>query len=204
MRAVRWCFLGLCACAGELEPEPEQMAPTPPVEFLPVATGSCPGFADGEGCFADPFGLTCTFSPDGVAPRPVRLWLDPERESYESLTFYWHGLGASTWDGASHMPVAWIVDAGGILAAPEKSGDLDIPFGDPWFTEVDQTGPSDDFVVMDEVVACAIEHLGLNPRRIHSVGVSSGGAQTTQVGRRRSGYVASVVVFSGYLIGEPE
>jgi len=43
--------------------------------------------------------------------------------------------------------------------------------------------------------------VGVDLRRIHSIGMSAGGLQTTQMSFRRSGYLASVVTFSGGLLG---
>jgi predicted esterase len=53
---------------------------------------------------------------------------------------------------------------------------------------------------MDEVVACAIQKVGIDVRRIHAIGMSAGGLKTDQVSLRRSGYIASVVVYSGGLV----
>jgi predicted esterase len=52
---------------------------------------------------------------------------------------------------------------------------------------------------MDEVVACANQKVGIDLRRIHAIGMSAGGQKTAQVSLRRSGYIASVVVYSGGL-----
>jgi dienelactone hydrolase len=53
--------------------------------------------------------------------------------------------------------------------------------------------------LMDEIVACAIKNVGIDVRRIHATGMSAGGLKTAQVSLRRSGYLASVVVYSGGL-----
>jgi predicted esterase len=52
---------------------------------------------------------------------------------------------------------------------------------------------------MDEIVACAHEKVGIDLRNIHATGMSAGGLKSAQVSLRRSGYLASVVVYSGGL-----
>jgi predicted esterase len=198
-------FLVLAACTAT---EEEQPPPTPPEAFLPEATGDCPGFVDGDGCSPGGFSLYCTFSPAGIEPRLVRIWFDPSRESAEALVFFWHGQDDQAYAALTHLGQATIdaiVGAGGIVAAPERDPvtSADAPFDQPWLANLGQSEPADDFLVMDEVVACAIESLGLDPRRIHSTGASSGGGQTAQVGLRRSGYVASIAIFSGFRVGIP-
>jgi poly(3-hydroxybutyrate) depolymerase len=72
----------------------------------------------------------------------------------------------------------------------------------PWYLTVG-SGKEDDLLVADEILACAIEKVGVDVRRIHSMGMSAGGLQTVQMSYRRSGYIASVAPYSGGLIGTP-
>jgi predicted esterase len=51
--------------------------------------------------------------------------------------------------------------------------------------------------IADEILACAIEQVGIDTTRIHSVGVSAGALQTSFMSYFRSGYLASVVSYSG-------
>lgn len=62
-----------------------------------------------------------------------------------------------------------------------------------WFTG--------DFDTIDDVVACAIEQLHIDTRRIYASGFSAGGLQTTWMSYARSGYLAAVVPYSGGLTG---
>lgn len=56
---------------------------------------------------------------------------------------------------------------------------------------------TDDFQTADEVVACAIQQKNIDKRRIFSAGYSAGGLQTGTMSFLRSGYIASVVIYSG-------
>jgi dienelactone hydrolase len=191
--------------AGEPEPKPE---------FIPVATGPCPGFVDGDGCEVSEVAMTCKFHPEGTLEREVRFWFDDSAWEVDSrLVFFFHGWFRQALDAA--LPLAgWgpdvidaIVTEGGIVASPEMGPDRgEGSFGDPeswpWYS----TGKMDDpdLLLMDEVVACAHETLGVDFRRIHSSGMSAGGLQVGQAAESRSGYLASVAVFSGGQIGAPE
>ncbi|MES1207318.1 MAG: hypothetical protein ABUS79_15380, partial [Pseudomonadota bacterium] len=58
-----------------------------------------------------------------------------------------------------------------------------------------------DFQTADEVVACAIQQLHIDTRRIYASGFSAGGLQSTRMAYDRSGYLAAVVPYSGGLTG---
>ncbi len=91
--------------------------------------------------------------------------------------------------------------AGGAVAAPYS--DPYAPIFPWWYT----TGGEDkdgDLLLMDEVVACAIEQLDIDLRRIYSVGFAEGAMNTTQVAVRRSGYIASIAVYSAGYTGAPQ
>lgn len=164
---------------------------TPDAAFLPKTTSTCPTLAAGM----------ITVSPDGDA-RDVQLWIGDAAKAQDGpVVFFWHGAGGSPKDAvyAMSQPVIdEIVAAGGIVAAPVHdpgAGQL------PWYLSLGGTNEAD-LRVMDEVLACAIDQVGVDQRRIHSVGFSAGAMNTTQVGWRRSGYIASVVTFSGAQIGD--
>jgi poly(3-hydroxybutyrate) depolymerase len=185
--------------------------PKPAAEFLPVATGTCPGFAEGAGCTVDSISMICDFSPSGLVPRKVRIWMSEAARSQDGpLIVFWHGLTRTASDAAGAAVglgpdvVAEVVTAGGIVAAPERSEKRETPaLGQlPWLLALG-TGEDDDLRVMDEVVACARSEVGIDLRRIHTTGMSAGGLQTGQVGARRSGYLASTVVFSGGQAADP-
>ena len=142
-------------------------------------------------------------TPDGK-PRDVQIWISDAAKTLDGpLIFYWHGTGSSPVVeppyGIGGANVAAIKDQGGIIAAPyhdPAAGQF------PWFL-TGGTGPEDDLRVADEILACAIEKVGVDTRHIHSMGMSAGGLNTTQMSYRRSGYLASVVTYSGGLLGMP-
>lgn len=180
-------------CGGGSAVEPVVTSRTSPLaEFFPTSSGHCPNLTDGY----------VTFTPSGIAPRRVRLWLAPGVSLAGPLVFYWHGTGSAPEEalyGLGDPTVDAIKAAGGIVAAPEhdlKSAQF------PWYLTMG-AGREDDLLVADEVLACAREQRGVDERRIHSVGMSAGGLQTVQMAYRRSGYIASVVPYSGGLLGFP-
>lgn len=170
----------------------------PDPQFIPTVTGACPDFvSDGSGP------TTMSFAPDGKA-RDVEIWVsDAATRKDGPLVFYWHGTGSSPVVeppyGLGNANVQAILDAGGIVAAPHHdpgAGQF------PWFL-TGGSGPEDDLRVADEVLACAIDKVGVDLRRIHSIGMSAGGLNTTQMSWRRSGYLASVVTYSGGELSKP-
>jgi predicted esterase len=167
-----------------LEPDPA---------FMPEATGPCPEFAEGA----------ITVTPDGKA-RDVQIWISDAAQALDGpLIFYWHGTGGSPVNqppnalGAENIEA--IKAAGGIIAAPHHDPAAGMF---PWFLTTGGTN-EEDLRVADEVLACAIEKVGIDVRRIHSIGMSAGGLNTTQMSYRRSGYLASVVTYSGGKLGDP-
>lgn len=191
----------LSACGGEEggswsgaeDSAPETLAEVsaglaqPNPAFIPKPTGICPEFQDG----------TLTFRPAGIPARSVRIWMsDAARTLDGPLVFYWHGTGSSPTEattGIGTTQIEAIKAQGGIVAAPTR----DPAAGTfPWFY-VSSTSRDDDFRVADEVLACAIQKIGINVSRIHSMGMSAGGLNTTQMSYRRSGYIASVATYSG-------
>ncbi len=165
-------------------------------QFLPKVTGTCPDF------YAGGTGGKVSFNPDGKA-RDVQIWVSDAAKTKDGpLVFFWHGAGGSPMEASgalSSSVVSAITAAGGVVAAPyhdPAAGQL------PWFLALGGS-QEDDLRVMDEVLACAIANLGMDQRRIHSVGFSAGAMNTMQAAWRRSGYLASIVAYSGALIGEP-
>lgn len=170
------------------------VAAEPDAAFVPKATGPCPELTAG----------TITVAPDGK-PRDVQIWISDAAKTKDGpLVFYWHGTGSSPVleppYGLGAEEIAQIEAEGGIVAAPYH----DPAAGSyPWFL-TGGNGKEDDLRVADEVLACAIEKVGVDMRRIHSIGMSAGGLNTVQMSWRRSGYLASVVVYSGGELTNPE
>jgi predicted esterase len=165
------------------------IAPDP--KFMPKSSGSCPALADGK----------VSFSPHGIAARSVELWVGPAGKN-GPIVFFWHGTGGSPKEATYALGQA-AIDAikaqGGVVAAPyhdPAAGSF------PWFLTTG-AGKEDDLLVADEVIACAIDKHGIDPRRIHSAGFSAGAMHTAQMSYRRSGVMASVITFSGGKYGDP-
>jgi predicted esterase len=159
----------------------------PPVpENLPTPTGACPSFASGN----------VTFAPATTATRSVRLWTSDNPQPGGMLVIYWHAYGSNPAE-AEYTLSASVIDAilapGGVVAAPYPAEDV----GEfPWFV-VNNSPRQDDILLGDEIVACALEQTGIDPRRIHATGMSAGGLQTVAYTMARSHYIASVTSFSG-------
>jgi poly(3-hydroxybutyrate) depolymerase len=161
----------------------------PDAKYIVPATGPCPELRDGY----------ATFVPDGVE-RSVLLFMSDAAKTMDGpLIFSWHSTlpgpeTSTSWLG--NAQIAEIEAQGGIVAAPSTR---DPSTTRPWDnTALGPSGDNDERL-MDEIVACAIEKIGIDVRRIHSIGMSAGGLKTAQVSLRRSGYIASVVVYSGGL-----
>lgn len=136
--------------------------------------------------------------PDGHA-RDVELTLSERAADRDgALIFAWYATAgtpaqALSWIGREQ--IAQIEDEGGIIVAPYA----DQPSSTrPWYNTPGGPGEGDaDLRLMDEVIACARAEVGIDLRRIHAIGMSAGGLQVAQVAFRRSGYLASVAVYSG-------
>ncbi len=164
---------------------------TPKAEFLPKATGPCPPLAEGK----------ATFTPDGKA-RDVLLWLpDSPPATPGPLVFFWHGAGGDPDEAPDALGPALdeIKAMGGTVVAPYHDPVNDLL---PWFLV---TGGDDqsDLRVADEALACAIAENRVDLQRIYSVGFSAGAMNNTQFVALRSGYLASIVDYSGARIGTP-
>lgn len=172
---------GESSSGGPMEPVLPTMLPTP--------TGTCPTLVDGD----------VTFAPAGIEPRAVRLYMSDAAATQDGpLVFYWHGTGSQPAEaeyGLGGDYVDEVVAQGGIIAAPyhdPAAGDF------PWWLVLGTR--EDDLLLADEVLACAIEQLGVDVTHIHTAGMSAGGLQTSQMSIRRSGYIASAVPYSGGII----
>ena len=110
------------------------------------------------------------------------------------IVFYWHGTGSSA---TLEVPIAFdtsaVISAGGIVVGPEAATRTGTPTGntgdDVWYQS--------DAAFMDQAVACAIQQQHVDPRRIHTAGYSAGALQAVYIWYARSGYVASVISYSG-------
>lgn len=161
----------------------------PAPEHLPKVFGACPTFV-GKG-------ESVTFQTSR-GPRPVRMWISDAAKTLDGpLVFYWHGWhGGPLVSGITNAALTELLDKGGIFVAP---------FLDPEAKEKRSDYWSDwDLITADQVVACAIATVGIDKRRIHSIGYSAGGMQTYRMIHERSGYLASAVMYSPGTNGPPK
>jgi predicted esterase len=163
---------------------------TPDPKFLPPPTGPCPELASGY----------VVFHPDNVDRRVLLYMSDAAKTKDGPLLFSWHSTlpnpeDAVTWIG--QRVIDEIEGQGGIVAAPATGYPNQVR---PWDNiPMGAQNTDGDQRLMDEIVACAQMKVGIDLRRIHAIGMSAGGLKTSQVSLRRSGYLASVVVYSGGL-----
>jgi predicted esterase len=174
---------------GEASSTGEPAMPDPPT-MLPTPTGACPELVAGD----------VELAPAGIAPRQVKVWMSDAASTMDGpFVFYWHGTGSQPDEalyGLGASFVDQVVAQGGIVVAPyhdPTAGEF------PWFLVLGEQ--EDDLLVADEVLACAIEQVGVDISRIHTIGMSAGGLQTAQMSFRRSGYIASAVPYSGGFVG---
>jgi poly(3-hydroxybutyrate) depolymerase len=191
LRAMRTslCLLLVVACGGPSDPPGDPPGPDAgevPGEMptLPAVTGTCPDLVDGDVLFA----------PAGMPARRVRLTL-PTTAARGPLILYWHATGSAPPEAGYSLgaTAATITDAGGIIAAPYSDGAAGTF---EWFI-VNGSAKPDDFLLADEIVACLAAADRIDPRRIHSMGMSAGALQTTAMSFVRSAYIASVATYSG-------
>jgi hypothetical protein len=124
--------------------------------------------------------------------KDVRLWAGTGTGG--PLVLYWHATASNAGEaqsGVGQAAITEVTGSAGVIAS----------FTSTVGTGVDTSGngvwSSGDLAVADEVVACAIQILQIDTRRIHSVGLSSGGLHTGAASYLRSGYLASVGMYSG-------
>lgn len=182
------CTGQLCPYVKKVSDKNVHVASSDAPTELPTANGPCPDFTQGN----------ITFSPKGMKPRKARVWIGPEAQTKDGpLVFYWHGTGMSPKDATwsiGRNNIKEINCMGGIVVAPHSNPSQ--PY--EWFI-ANGSDRLDDVLLADEIVACAIEKIGINTRRIHSTGMSAGGMITSDLALRRANYFASTSPKSGGL-----
>jgi poly(3-hydroxybutyrate) depolymerase len=151
--------------------------------MIPAANGACPTLSTGT--------VTVTA---GSASIQAQVWAGAPASPGGMLILYWHGTGSSP---GNEVPIAFntsaVTSAGGAIVgfiASSRTGATSGNTGDDvWYQS--------DAAFADQVVACAIPQLHIDPRRIHTAGYSAGGLQTVYMWYARSGYLASVISYSG-------
>jgi hypothetical protein len=164
------------ATTGSTGPTGTGEAPT----MLPTVTGTCPTIAGANATML-------TF-----AGEPVETWAG---SGGGPLVLYWYPTTCNSsciLEEFGQTNIDAVTAMGGVVASFNQSNGMGTNTGDlVWYTG--------DFATADEVVACAIQELKIDTRRIFVTGASAGALQTTWMSYVRSGYVAAAVTLSGGL-----
>ena len=146
---------------------------------LPTPSETCPTIKSGNLTFLG---------------QPVTIWAGTPTPSQSGpVVIYWYATMSSPQEaltGLGQAAIDEITAQGGLVAAPGASNKKGTNTGDfVWYTG--------DFETTDEVIACAIHQMHIDPRRIYASGFSAGGLQSVQMSYNRSNYLAAVVPYSG-------
>jgi hypothetical protein len=152
-------------------------ATLPPPPRIPVIDAECPLLATGS---------------VNVLGKEVRVWVgEPRDDVAGAILMYWHASGPEP-DEASRalgQNIDRVTAEGGIVAAFTETlgtGELTSP---NWYTG--------DFAMADVLVACAVEQLHIDTRRIYTSGCSAGGLQVGMMVYARASYLAAAIAMSG-------
>jgi hypothetical protein len=149
--------------------------------YMPTAMGPCPDMSNLNG-------TAVTF-----AGQPATVWSGDPAKGPGPLLIYYYATGSSPLEPAVTMgepQIAAITAMGGAVVAQNKTTAQGTTTGNNvWYTG--------DAAIADEIVACSVQTQHTDPRRVHVAGYSAGALQTTYMWFARSGYVASVLTYSG-------
>jgi hypothetical protein len=151
------------------------------VPVVPAVSGECPNFRSGTITFMGLGGITVAAGAKGSSPTAP-------------FVFYWHGTGsfAGEYAGSAAAVSAGVQSEGGVLVSFDGSTGGDFLSGTAIFGE-------GDFVVGDQLLACAIKDHNVDAKRVFATGCSAGGLFSTAQGAMRSNYMAAVAPNSGGL-----
>jgi dienelactone hydrolase len=148
---------------------------------LPTATGTCPAMSKLSGTSV------------AFAGQQATVWSGDPASGAGPLLLYYFATGSSSLEPVvtiGQAQIDKITSLGGAVVAQVATTAMGTTTGnDVWYTG--------DATIADEIVACAVENQKIDPRRIHVAGYSAGALQTTYMWYARSGYVASVLTYSG-------
>ena len=160
--------------------DPEDTGPWAP----PYSQGKCPVLQEGDN---DAF-------PTGDTDYDVQIRLPAAPEGAPVL-FAWHWLGGSANQIINQMDLAELAaDEGVVVVAPDSDRSmyewhfLDDPQGNP------------DLLLFEDLLACLSEQYEVDLERVHALGMSAGGLQTTYLTMYEAQWLASTAPFSGGVI----
>jgi len=120
------------------------------------------------------------------------VWSGSKGSTPAPLLFYWHGTGTTPQEASQLMPTEMqeIISAGGLIASASSTTSSGTDTGDAvWYTG--------DFATSDQVLACAVQQLNIDTRRIITAGCSAGGLQAGAMVFSRSAYLGCSMPNSG-------
>jgi poly(3-hydroxybutyrate) depolymerase len=110
------------------------------------------------------------------------------------LVIYWHATGSNAnYEVPTAFDTAAVTAAGGMIVGFQSTTRT----GTPTNTTGNDVWYQSDVAFADQVVACAIQQVHVDPRHIHAAGYSAGALQSVYMWFARSGYVAGVISYSG-------
>lgn len=147
---------------------------------IPAVSGTCPTLATG----------TIT-----VLGQSVSIWAGAKSATPAPILFYWHGTGSSAMEAQYIMgtQINEIVSEGGLVASFSTSTGQGTNTGDAvWYTG--------DFAMADQILACAVQQLNIDTRKIYTAGCSAGGLQSGAMVYSRASYLAASMPNSGGIV----
>jgi hypothetical protein len=147
---------------------------------IPAVMGTCPTLATG----------TIT-----VSGQSVSIWAGAKSATPAPILFYWHGTGSSAAEAQYEMgtEINEITAAGGLVASFSTSTAQGTDTGDAvWYTG--------DFAMADQILACAVQQLNIDTRKIYTAGCSAGGLQAGAMVYSRASYLAAAMPNSGGIV----
>jgi hypothetical protein len=154
--------------------------------MLPAVSGTCPTIPQNANA------TSLTF-----AGEPVSVYTGSGTGG--ALVLYWYFTGGNASDVVlefGQAQISAVTAQGGMVASFAASNGQGTNTGDGvWFTG--------DFNTADQVVACAIQQLHINTRRIFTTGGSAGALQAAWMAYARSGYIAAAAPISGGILVAP-
>ncbi len=156
---------------------PEGLAP-----LQPLSSGACPDFETSG---------RKTFVSGGIE-RQVHVYIPEYRRADMPALFFWHPLGASAGMVANLMRAQTLADQfETVFVLPQAQSDE--PY--EWQFYVDDGGL--DAVLYDDLRACVVQELGVDPLRVTSAGMSAGGLWNSWMTMHRADTLATTLVMSG-------
>lgn len=138
-----------------------------------------------------------------VLGMPVEMWVGEKQPDKKGpVLFYFHGTGSTSDEISAFMNttanpiVDEIVAQGGVVASFTST----IKTGDNTGNLIWYTG---DYDLADVILACAVQQLNIDTRRIYAAGCSAGGLEVGTMAFMRSSYLAGVIPNSGGYILPP-